>query len=360
MDAKKTAIYDCHVQLGGNMVEYAGWALPSEFTGLVDEHNIVRNDVGIFDVSHMGEFFITGPDTIKFCNYVLSNDITKIEDGQCQYSILLNEKGGVVDDLLVFKYNDEKVLWVPNGANTDKDFDWIMARKDGFDVEIVNASRSYSEIAIQGPKSKEVLQKALDYNLDELENFHFVDDVTLDGKKVLISRTGYTGELGYEIYCDWEDGDDLWMKLIELGAKPCGLGCRDTLRFEASMPLYGNEMDEDNSPLEAGLKFAIDFNKDDFIGKEPLAKKLEEGLKRKLIGLELTGKGIPRHGYAVLKDGKEIGKITTGYLAPTVGKPIANVIIDAEEAVIGNEVDVQIRKRVVPAVIISKRFLQKK
>ncbi|MDO5717958.1 MAG: glycine cleavage system aminomethyltransferase GcvT [Tissierellia bacterium] len=360
MDAKKTAIYDSHVKLGGNIVEYAGWALPSDFTGLVDEHNAVRNDVGIFDVSHMGEFFITGPDTLKFCNYVLSNDVNKVDNGQCQYTILLNEEGGVVDDLLLFKYSDEKVLWVPNGGNTPKDFDWIQARKDGFDVELENASAKYSEVALQGPKSKELLQKVVDYNLDELEYFHFVDDVDFDGKKVLISRTGYTGELGYEIYCAWDDGPAIWDKLVELGAKPCGLGCRDTLRFEASMPLYGNEMDEDKSPLEAGLKFAIDFNKDDFIGKAPLQKKLDEGLKRKLIGLELTGKGIPRHGYKVLKDGKEIGEVTTGYLAPTVGKPIANVIIDVDEAVIGNEVEVQIRKRTVPAVIISKRFLQKK
>ncbi|MDO5689871.1 MAG: glycine cleavage system aminomethyltransferase GcvT [Tissierellia bacterium] len=360
MDAKKTAIYDCHVKLGGNMVEYAGWLLPSEFTGLVEEHNAVRNDVGIFDVSHMGEFLITGPDATKFTNYVLSNNLDKIGDGQCQYTIMLNENGGVVDDLLVSKYNPEKIFWVVNGANAEKDFAWIQSKKGDFDVVLENVSPNYSEIAIQGPKSQELLQKVVNIDLDELEYYHFVDGVEFDGKKVLLSRTGYTGEHGYEVYCDWEDGPEIWDKLVELGATPCGLGCRDTLRFEASMPLFGNEIDEDMGPLEAGLKFCCDMTKDDFIGKAALEKQLAEGVKRKLIGLELTGKGIPRHGYAVLKDGKEIGHITTGYLAPTVGKPIANVIIDAEEAVIGNEVEVQIRKKVVPAKLISKKYLAKK
>lgn len=360
MEPRKTAIYDSHIKLGGNMIEYAGWTLPSDFTSLVEEHNAVRNGVGIFDVSHMGEFFITGKDAEKFCNYVLSNDVTKIVDGQIQYTILLNDKGGVVDDLLVCRYNNEKYLWVVNGANVEKDFAWINGKKDGFDVKLENASMSYSEIAIQGPKSQELLQKLVDFDLDKMEYYHFQDDITLDGKKVLISRTGYTGEHGYEIYSAWDDGKAIWDKLIELGATPCGLGCRDTLRFEASMPLYGNEMDEEHSPLEAGLKFAIKFDKGDFVGKKPLEEKLEKGLERKLIGLELTGKGIPRHGYPVLKNGKEIGYISTGYLAPTVGKPIANVIIDCEEAVIGNEVEVQIRKKTSPAVIISKRYLQKK
>lgn len=360
MELKKTPIYDVHVKLGGNMIEYAGWALPSDFTSLTEEHNAVRENVGIFDVSHMGEIFITGKDAVKFINYLLSNDIRKISDNECQYSIMLNDKGGVVDDLLISKYNDEKFLLVVNGANCDKDYKWILDHKEGYDVEVVNDSSKYAEIAVQGPKSQELLQKFIDYNLEDLEYYHFVDGVDFDGKKVLISRTGYTGELGYEIYADWNDGAEIFEKLVEKGAVPCGLGCRDTLRFEASMPLYGNEMDEENNPLHAGLKFAIDFKKeDDFIGRKPLEEEYNKGIEKKIIGLELTGKGIPRHGYPVLKDGKEIGHISTGYLSPTLGKPIANVIIDADEAVKGNEVEVQIRKRVVPAVLISRKFLQK-
>lgn len=361
MEAKKTAIYDCHVKLGGNMVEYAGWALPADFIGLSEEHKAVRENVGIFDVSHMGEVFIVGKDTIPFCLYLLSNDIRKAKDGDCQYSILLNEKGGVVDDLIACKFNDEKVMLVVNGANCAKDVEWIKAHVGSYDVQILDESSKYSEIAVQGPKSEELLQKLVDINLAELGYYTFKDKVKFGEYEVLVSRTGYTGEIGFEIYANWDDGDDIWTKLVEAGAQPCGLGCRDTLRFEASMPLYGNEMGEDMSPLEAGLKFAIDLNREeDFIGRKAIEDYRAKGLVRKIAGLELKGKGIPRQGYRVLKDGKDIGAITTGYLSPTLGTPIANVIIDVDEAVIGNKVDVQVRKKIVPAEIISRKFLQNK
>lgn len=359
MELKKTSIYDSHVALGGSMVDYAGWALPASFKGLTEEHNAVRNDVGVFDVSHMGEFYVSGKDAEAFTNYALSNDVSVLVDGQCQYTTMLNHEGGVVDDLLVCKYNNEKYLWVVNGANVEKDFKWVNEISKDFDVTIEDRTMELAEIALQGPRSQELLQPLVNINLDELGYYHFKDPVEFDGKSVLLSRTGYTGELGYEIYCKWEDGAEIWDKLIELGAAPCGLGCRDTLRFEATMPLYGNEMDDVITPLEAGLKFAVKMNKEDFVGKEALQKMMDEGLKTKMIGLELLGKGIPRQGYRVLKDGKDIGVITTGYLAPTVGKPIANAIIDIDEAVMGNEVEVQIRKKVVPAKLISRKFLQK-
>lgn len=360
MENKKTALYDEHIKAGGKMIEYAGWALPSEYTGLIDEHHAVRNDVGMFDVSHMGEFVIEGAESIKFANYLLTNHVDKIDDNQSQYNLMLNEKGGVVDDLIITKLADDKIFLVVNAANLEKDFKWITDKAKDFDVEVIDKSDDYSSIALQGPKSQEVLQKLVDYDLDELKYYHMVTDVDLDGVKVNITESGYTGEHGYEIYMPWDKAPEVWQKFLAEGVKPCGLGCRDTLRFEAAMPLYGNEMDEDHSPLEAGLKFAIKMDKEDFIGKEALEKEIEEGQKRKIIGLELKGRGIPRQGYKILKDGKEIGVITTGYLSPTLEKPLANVIIDADQAEKGNEVEVQIRKRTVPAVLVGRRFLQNK
>ncbi len=360
MSGLKTAMYDLHKELGGNIVEYAGWELPTQYEGLTQEHEAVRNAAGIFDVSHMGMVYITGPDAMKYANYVLSNDVNKIENGQSQYTMLLNDKGGVVDDLIVNKYNDEKLLLVVNGANRLKDVEWLNSHKEGYDVEIIDDTMKVSMMALQGPKAQEILQKFVDIDLDEIEYYHFKEGIDLDGVEATIPRAGYTGEDGFEIYVDWDKGPEVFKKLVDAGAVPAGLGCRDTLRFEASMPLYGNEIDEDMNPLEAGLGFTVDFNKEgDFIGKEALAKIKADGVPKKIAGIELKGKGIPRQGYRILKDGKDIGVITTGYLAPTVGKPIANVIIDADEAELGNEVEVQIRKRTVPAEIIGRRFLQK-
>lgn len=360
MELRKTAFFDIHEELGAKMIDYAGWALPSEYEGLVAEHNAVRENVGLFDVSHMGEFYFEGPDALKFANYIFSNNIDNVEDGQCQYTLLLNDHGGVVDDLILAKINDEKIFMVVNGANVEKDYEWITARTEGFDVKVINDTDKFSVIAVQGPNAPKVVQALTDYNLDDLGYYHMVEDIEITGKKANISNSGYTGEVGYEIYTAWDDGPAVWKALMDEGAVPCGLGCRDTLRFEAAMPLYGNEMDEDHSPIEAGLKFAIKFDKGDFVGKEALEKEIEEGQKKKIIGLELKGKGIPRQGYKILKDGKEIGEITTGYLSPTLGKPLANVIIDTEEAVEGNEVEVQIRKKTVPAVLVGRRFLQNK
>lgn len=360
MDLRKTAFFDLHEKLGAKMIDYAGWALPSEYEGLVAEHNAVRENVGLFDVSHMGEFYFVGPDALKFANYVFSNNIDNVVDGQCQYTLLLNDEGGVVDDLIVTKINDEKAFMVVNGANVEKDYNWIKSKADGFDVEIIDETDKWSVIAVQGPNAPKALQALTDYNLDDLEYYHIVEGIEVAGKIVNVTNSGYTGEAGYEIYAAWDDGPAIWEALMEQGAVPCGLGCRDTLRFEAAMPLYGNEINEDMSPIEGGLKFAIKTDKEDFVGKAAIEKEIEAGQKKKIIGLELKGKGIPRQGFNILKDGKEIGVITTGYLSPTLGKPLANVIIDIDEAVEGNEVEVQIRKKTVPAVIVGRRFLQNK
>lgn len=367
MTAKKTPLYDKHIAYGGNVVDYAGWYLPVQYEGLNPEHVAVRNDAGLFDVSHMGEITVKGKDAFAFVNHLITNDLSVIVDNQVQYNLMCNENGGVVDDLLVYRKGQEDMYLVVNAANCDKDYAWILEKKGDFDVEIENISDKTAQVAIQGPKAEKILQKlAKDTNLsEEVKFFTFKENVQLGNSgKFLVSRTGYTGEDGFEIYGDAESMNKLWDELLEVGKedglKPCGLGCRDTLRFEASLPLYGNEMDDVITPLEAGLGYFVKLTQEaNFIGKKALTEMKEKGLPRKLIGLELTGKGIARHGAKVLKDGKEIGFVTTGYLSPSLGKTIANVIIEAEHAVIGNEVEVEIRNKKVPAVLISKKFLKK-
>lgn len=364
MGAKKTPLYDKHIELGGKVVDYSGWFLPVEYTGLTDEHETVRNNVGLFDVSHMGEFDVKGKDALAFINYAFTNDYTNVDDYQIQYTLLCHEDGGIIDDLLIYKYNDEHFLIIPNAANVDKDFAHLAEVAKDFDVEFKNISEEVGEIAIQGPKAQEVLAKVVDYNLDDIAYYHFADKIAYKGYDLLISRTGYTGEDGFEIYGTPEATVSIWDDLLEAGKeqgiKPTGLGCRDTLRFEAAMPLYGNEMADDINPLEAGLKFAVKFDKEKFIGKEALTKINEEGRARKIVGLELEGKRIPRHGYEVQKDGKRIGEITTGYRPPTVGKSIANALVDADSVKLGDEVDVIIHKKPNKATVVSRKFLDKK
>ncbi|WP_099202941.1 glycine cleavage system aminomethyltransferase GcvT [Miniphocaeibacter massiliensis] len=363
MSAKKTPLYDRHIAAGGNVVDYAGWFLPVDYVGLKEEHSAVRENVGLFDVSHMGEFTVKGKEAVKFLNYVFSNDYSKVADGQVAYTMLLNENGGIIDDLLIYRKNSEDFLIIPNAANVDKDYNHLIKLTKDYDIEFKNISDEVGEVAIQGPNAQKVLQKLVDFDLDKIEYYHFVDGIDYKGHKLLISRTGYTGEDGFEVYTTNEGILQVWDDLLEAGKEfsmqLCGLGCRDTLRFEASMPLYGNEMADDISPLEAGLKFAVKFDKDDFIGKTALEKELAEGPKRKIIGLEMNDKRIPRHGYEIQKDGKTIGVITTGYLSPTLNRRLANVLIDIDEAVIGNEVDVIIRNKPSKATIISKRYMKK-
>lgn len=367
MAAQKTPLHEKHVAYGGEIVDYAGWLLPVKYEGLAPEHHAVRNDAGLFDVSHMGEITVKGKDAFDYVNHLITNDLTTIGDGQVIYSLLCNENGGVVDDLLVYRKGQDDMYIVVNAANTDKDFDWFLKQKGNYDVEIKNISSETAQIALQGPKAEKVLQK-LAKNVDlanEIKFFTFKENVELgDCGKFLVSRTGYTGEDGFEIYGNGEDMCKLWDEILKIGkedgVKPCGLGCRDTLRFEAGLPLYGNEMDDVITPLEAGLGYFVKLKQEaEFIGKEVLTKIKEAGLKRKLIGLELKGKGIARHGAKVFKGDKEIGFVTTGYLSPTLNKTIANVIVDADQAEVDNEVEVELRNKRVPAVLISKKFLKK-
>lgn len=364
--AKRTPIYDEHIRRGGKMVVYADYELPVDYKGggLIPEHEAVRGAVGVFDVSHMGEIWVNGNDATSYTNTVFTGDVSKLQDGECVYGMMCKEDGGVVDDLLIYKYNEKKYLYVVNGANIEKDWEWVNDKKGNFDVELTNATENIAEIAVQGPKAQDTMQKLVDFDLDTLKFYHHME-AKVGGVECIVSRTGYTGEDGFEVYPYSKDGEKLYNEIMnageEFGIKPCGLGCRDTLRFEAALPLYGHELSETVTPVHAGLKMFLGFDKkENWIGKDALKKMAEEGPSQKIIGLELKGKGIAREGARVEKDGKDIGYVTTGYLSPTLGKCIANVLIDVGEAVIGNKVEVVVRNKKIPAEIISKKYLAKK
>lgn len=363
-ETRKTALYDRHVACGGKIVDFSGWALPIQYEGLVAEHTAVRTDAGVFDVSHMGEVDVKGKGARDFVQNLVTNDVDAIVDGQICYCAMCYPDGGTVDDLLVYKRNSEDFLLVINAANIEKDVAWMIENSKTFDVTLNNVSDTVSEIAVQGPKAQEILQKICETDLNDIPFFFFKEQVKVAGLDCLVSRTGYTGEDGFEVYTSNENITTVWDELFKvgepLGLKPAGLGARDTLRFEAALPLYGNELGKETSPLEAGIGFAVKLAKENFIGREALAKQKEEGLKRKTIGFEMLDKGIPRHDYQVLKDGEVIGHVTTGYQAPTVGKTIGLALIDAKYAEMGAEIEIQVRKKTAKAVIISKRFLQKK
>ncbi len=365
MDGRKTPLYDEHVKLGGKIVNYAGWLLPVQYEGLIPEHEAVRNKAGLFDVSHMGLITVKGNESEKFLDYLLTNDISKMVDEQVIYTFMCYPNGTVVDDLLTYKVGTNDYFLVVNAANVDKDYEWISEKQKGFDVEVVNVSDETSIFALQGPEAVKILQKLTDVDLSQINAFFLKKDVEVAGVKCTISRTGYTGEDGFEIYVDNVGVLKVWDELFkvgeEFGLKPAGLGCRDTLRFEATLPLYGQEISDEINPLEAGLKFFVKLKKEaDFIGKAELVKQDTEGLKRKMIGFELVGRGIPRDGYEIQKDGKVIGHCTTGYMSPTLKKSIGNALLEADQAVIGNEVDVMIRNKPVKAVLRNRKFLQER
>lgn len=365
MDGKKTPLYEEHNLLKGKIVNYAGWLLPVQYEGLVPEHNAVRNAAGIFDVSHMGSIFIKGKGSKEFLDYLMTNDISKLNKNQIVYTFMCYPDGGVVDDLLVYKYDDEKYFLVVNAANLEKDMDWLVENKGDFDVDLDNVSDHTCILALQGPKAEEILQKITDTDLSQLKFFYFDDKVKVDGVDAVISRTGYTGEDGFEIFVNNDDVVKVWKKLFEVGEedglKPTGLGSRDTLRFEAALPLYGNELAKDINPLEAGFKYFVKLKKEsDFIGKQSLNKEWEKGLKRKLVGFEMIDRGIPREGYEIYKGDTKIGHVTTGYLSPTLNKNIGNGLILTEESELGNDIEILIRNRKAKAKIINKNFLKNK
>lgn len=358
---QKTPLYDVYSEYGAKTIDFGGWDMPVQFSGIKEEHEAVRTKAGIFDVSHMGEVTVKGNDSLDFLQKLLTNDFSKLKDGGAMYTAMCYENGGVVDDLLVYKIADGDYLLVVNAANAEKDYNWLKEHATG-DVEIENVSDEYALIAIQGPKAQSVLQKiSKNTDLSDIGFFKFKSDVDLNGAKALVSRTGYTGEDGFEIYCRPEDAKKIWSDLLESGKDegvvPCGLGSRDTLRFEAGLALYGQELSPEISPLEAGLGFAVKVNKDaDFIGKEALANQKENGVPRKLAGIEMLDRGIPRTGYRVLSGDKEIGHVTSGTQSPTLKKNVGLILIDSDYNEVGNEVEVEVRKKRLKAKIVKTPF----
>lgn len=329
--------------------------MPIQYSTIIDEHQAVRTDCGVFDVSHMGEVTVTGTDAERYVQHIFTNDVSKINPGQILYGMMLYENGGTVDDLLVYKMAENDFFLVINAANIDKDWQWMQEQSKGFDIQLVNRSDDYGQIAVQGPNSEAVVEEVLGIPCREL-TFYTVKTVG----DVIVSRTGYTGEDGFEIYASHNFICECWDKLMESGrCKPCGLGCRDTLRFEVGLPLYGDELSADISPVMAGLSMFCKLDKEEFIGKEALAGQKANGVERRVIGIELEGKAIPRHGYAVLKDGETVGEVTTGYHSISTDKSVCMALVKTEYAKLGTPLEVQIRKKTFPGVVVKKRFYDK-
>lgn len=362
---KRTPLFDEYKNYGGKTIDFGGWELPVQFSSIKEEHEAVRTKAGLFDVSHMGEIEVKGPNSLLYLQKLMTNDISKIKDGGAQYTAMCYENGGTIDDLLVYKIAEYDYLLVVNAANIEKDYEWLEKHViEG--VTIKNISNEMAQLALQGPLAEKVLQKLAgpEVSLSEIGFFKFQVNLEIAGKKVLVSRTGYTGEDGFEIYCNQEDAPSLWNKILEVGKEdgvlPCGLGARDTLRFEATLALYGQELSPEISPLEAGIGFAVKLNKeDDFIGKTALIEQKENGVPRKLVGLEMIERGIPRHGYAVYSGETKIGEVTTGTQSPTLKKNIGLALVDKDFSTIGTEIEVEIRGKRVKAEIVPTPFYKR-
>ena len=326
--------------------------MPIQYTNIVDEHQAVRQACGVFDVSHMGEVLISGPDAERYVNHIFTNDVREMPVGKILYGMMCYGNG---DDLLVYKMDTDCFFLVINASNIAKDWVWIQEQAKGYEVTLNHQSDYYGELAIQGPQAEAVMEEVLGLPCKELTFYTFK---TIG--KVIVSRTGYTGEDGFEVYADANYINECWDKLMASGrCKPCGLGCRDTLRFEVGLPLYGDELSQDITPIMAGLGIFVKLDKEEFIGKDALAKQKAEGAPKKLVGIELADKAIPRHGYAVLKDGQPIGEVTTGYHTISTDKSVCMALIDAAHAALGTEVEIQIRKKTFPGTVCKKKFYDK-
>ncbi|MDQ3130571.1 MAG: glycine cleavage system aminomethyltransferase GcvT [Acidobacteriota bacterium] len=360
---KKTPLNDAHRAADGKMVDFGGWDMPVQYAaGVIAEHLATRNNAGLFDVSHMGEIWVEGEDAIAFVNRLTTNDVTKLVDGQAHYSALTNEKGGVVDDLLVYRFYHDKLLLVVNASTTEKDWDWITSHKKDEAITLTNASADYCQIAVQGPKALEIAQKFTDENLSEIKYYHFTVG-KFDGVDAIISRTGYTGEDGFEVYADAKYAEQLWNNIIEAGAEygilPCGLAARNTLRLESAMSLYGHELGDDISPLEANLGWICKLNKGEFIGRDKLAKLKEDGLQRKLVGFEMTDKGIARDDFDVYVNDEKVGIVTSGSPAPFLKKNIGLAFVPVEFAKIGQEITIDVRGKKLAARVVPTPFYKR-
>lgn len=353
---KKTCLYDRHVALGALMSPFGGFIMPIQYTNITDEHHAVRKDCGVFDVSHMGEVRITGPDAERYVQHIFTNDIAGAPVGQIYYGMMLYPNGGTVDDLLVYKMGENDFFLVINAANIDKDVEWMKQHTTGFDIKLDHQSDQYGQLAVQGPQAETVVEEVLGIPCSELK--FYTTKVVGD---LIVSRTGYTGEDGFEIYGSHQYTQQAWDKLIQSGrCKPCGLGCRDTLRFEVGLPLYGDELSADISPVMAGLSMFCKLDKPEFIGKEALAEQKANGVAQKLVGIELTDKAIPRHGYPVLNtEGEQVGEVTTGYHCLSVDKSVCMALVKTDYAKLDTPLSIQIRKKVFEGKVVKKKFYDK-
>ncbi len=359
---KDTALSAIHAALGAKMVPFAGYNMPVSYQGINLEHQTVREKVGVFDVSHMGEFFVTGPNALSLIQRVCSNDASKLEDGEAQYSCFPNEDGGVVDDLIVYRIAAEKWLLVVNASNIDKDWAWINAHNT-MGAALENSSDHYSLLAIQGPKAIQAMQSLTQENLSAIKFYTFKINTFAGVENVIISATGYTGSGGFEIYCKNTQVAKIWTKVLEAGAdwgiQPIGLAARDTLRLEMGYCLYGNDIDDTTSPLEAGLGWITKFNKD-FINSESLKKQKEIGVSKTLVGFELSQRGIPRQGYVIVDaQGNSIGRVTSGTMSPSMGKGIGLGYVPMALKEVGSQIHIQIRNKIVPAMVVKLPFYKK-
>lgn len=359
---KRTPLYQDHVAAGARMVEFGGWDMPVQYSSILKEHAAVRTAAGLFDISHMGEFRVRGPGSVNYLNELLTNNVNKIQRGNSQYSILLNDEGGVIDDLFVYRLGEQEFLIVVNASMIDEDFKVFEARKPS-DVNLSNESDDTAALALQGPKSNEILEKWIPGAPAKLGH-HAIAGFKADGLDLLIARTGYTGEDGFEIIVDAEHASKVWNKLLQLGGPaglvPCGLGSRDTLRLEVCYPLNGHELGPTISPLEAGIGFFVDFTKPKFVGRDALLKQKSSGVTRKSVALVCEAGGPPpRAGYSVQKDGKVIGTLTSGVLSPSLQKGIGLGLISADQAAVGGKLDIEIRGKLIPATIVKKPIYQK-
>ena len=358
---KRTPLYSVHRELGAKMVDFGGWEMPVEYGGIRDEHRAVRERAGLFDVSHMGEFAVEGPDALAFLQRLTCNDVSALEDGRCQYSAMLTPAGTFIDDLLVYRFGPEKYLLVVNAGNTPKDFAHALSVSKAFRVRVEDRSDDFALLALQGPRAEEVLSPMTAADLSRIPYYGFVE-AEVSGARAIVSRTGYTGESGFEIYCDPGDAARLFREILETGRRfdvlPCGLGARDTLRLEAKMALYGNDIDDTVTPLEADLGWIVKMKKGEFQGRDALARQKSEGLRRKLSGFELLDRGIARHGYETQSDSGP-GVVTSGIPSPTLGKSIGLAYLPIADTAVGTEFQVDLRGRPARARVVETPFYKK-
>jgi len=356
---KKTPLNSLEHELGGKMIDFGGWELPVQFSGILDEHEAVRTKAGLFDVSHMGEVTVKGPDALSLLQRATCNDVSKLEDGRAQYNGLLYPTAGFVDDILIYKMANDDYFVVVNASNADKDYEWMADCAKGLDVEVTNRSADYAQLALQGPNAERILQPLVDVDLSKIKYYRFTHG-KVDGTEAIISRTGYTGEDGFEVYVAPSESQRIFRKFLDTHeVTPCGLGARDTLRLEAKMALYGNDIDATTTPLEADLGWIVKLDKGDFYGRDVLQRESAEGPRRKLVGFEMVDRGIARHGYPIVDGSEEIGVVTSGTHSPTLKKPIGLAYLPLDKSAPGTEFNVLIRGRETRARIVPTPFYKR-